>query len=131
MIRLKKHYDELENLKESFNKRVFSNRTLFKCALTSSFSKSIHLGITIFNKDKSKESYYLTSNLRGVCEEIIVLKYIHSELFPVRNKVMGLLMTEGLRKDLEAQNIFFKSYHPFQPILKPDNSSLNSRKCKC
>jgi len=39
----KKHYENLKRQKKELNTGVFSNRTLFKCALISAFSKSIHL----------------------------------------------------------------------------------------
>ncbi len=123
MIRLKKHIDQLDKLQGPIVTGKFSSRTVFKCALIASFSKAINLAVAIFRKDHDIESYYKTPNLRGLCEEIIVLKFLHSELYPLHNRMVQLITHRELKKDLEAQRGFFDNNRPFQPTLGPDNIS--------
>lgn len=121
MDRLKKHYEKLDLLSKSYSVGKFNTRTLFKCALISSYSKAIKLGVALYDFPEDKHSFYKTGSLRGVVEEIITFKFIHQELYPKHNKVIGLLMKQGLDKDLTAQEAFFKEVRSYQPVLKKEN----------
>lgn len=117
MVELGKYYTSLAELKEPYCILHFKAETNFKACIIASFSKAIDLGVSLFKETDEDESYFKTSCLRGLCEEIIELLYIEKMLAPNQNEIIMALVAINLAKDLSAQEQFFKRNHPIQPIL--------------
>lgn len=62
-------------------------------------------------------SFFMTAGLRGICEDIIALKFIAQFPKSLRQEVVLLEMSAGVRKAIRAQTEFFKRERPFQPVL--------------
>lgn len=63
-------------------------------------------------------AYFLASALRGTCEELIALKFIHQLPVKERDEVIAIEMNRGVSKAVEEQAKFFDIVRPFQPVIK-------------
>ena len=65
----------------------------------------------------NETSFFTTAALRGICEDIIALKFIAQFPKEIRQELMVLEMSSNVRKTIRAQTDFFKRERPFQPVL--------------
>jgi hypothetical protein len=59
----------------------------------------------------------MTAGLRGICEDIITLKFISQFDSLIRREIILMEMASTVSKASEAQNSFFKKTRPFQPLV--------------
>lgn len=90
----------------------------FELIVKIAFCKSLQLNQIIHQEIFSKNSFLFLSILRGICEEIIVLKFIN-ELISERDKdeLIKSILKTSIKRELKQQNIFIKKYRPAQPVL--------------
>jgi hypothetical protein len=60
----------------------------------------------------------MSSALRGICEDLIVLKFLRRLNRSERDQVVTITMGLALGEALAKQDAFFKKNRPFQPILR-------------
>jgi len=65
----------------------------------------------------NESSFFMTAGLRGICEDIIALKFIAQFTKPIRQELMLLEMQTSVRKASDVQTKFFRRERPFQPIV--------------
>jgi hypothetical protein len=66
----------------------------------------------------SDTAYYLTASLRGICEDLICLKFVRQLPRKLRDEVISIKMRQALRKATVAQYDFFSTVRPFQPVFR-------------
>ena len=94
----------------------------FPSILKAAFAKSFEFNLSCNLPDNTQESYFLMSALRGICEDLISIKYIRDHLKTHRNKLIGLMVQKRNLEGIQAQQIFFKDYAPSQPIIVVDDT---------
>ena len=93
---------------------------LYDAVLKSAFVKAFEFAhyansVTLPKADES--SFFMTAGMRGICEDIITLKFINQFDPPIRREIIIMEMTSAVSKAAEAQNSFFKKIRPFQPLV--------------
>ena len=98
----------------------FNGRDLFLGCLTSSFVKAFEF-VELTTQLNPVGAFFLVPALRGITEEIIVLRFLSRFLHEDRELVLKNLMNLELYKKLEQQDAFFRTVRPFQPVLGTQN----------
>lgn len=90
----------------------------FELTVKIAFCKCLQLNLLIHQEIFNPNSFLYLSNLRGTCEEVIVLKFIN-ELFVEedKNQIIKSIIKISIKKDLKEQKNFINKYRPAQPIL--------------
>src|SRR6266487_297396 len=99
----------------------------FICALKAGLAKNYELYRIIFDDENSTNPFALTANLRGLCEDIIGLKYISIFDLSDRNEAIVLLVSESTFDFIEKQKTFFALLRPQQRILGRDNAAEEAK----
>jgi hypothetical protein len=92
---------------------------IFGCALRAALAKSFEFTAFVHTEPAPEHGFFVTSTLRGVCEDLIVLSFIHKLAPETRNEALGLLMAKAVADGISAQSVFFEFARPWQPVLKP------------
>lgn len=106
---------------DEFNSNKFDSRNAFICVLKAAFAKSLEFNHHLHTDATKEEGFFYTPILRGICEEIIVLKFIQEHVKEKRNKIIRLLVGLETVKDIEAQDNFFSVNRPYQPVVRYKN----------
>jgi Family of unknown function (DUF5677) len=97
------------------------NTDFFLGVLKSSFVKAYDFAryANRFKLSQANESsFFMTAGLRGICEDIIALRFIEHLPTEFRQQIVILELGVCSRKAIEAQMKFFEKERPFQPILR-------------
>ena len=89
------------------------------CALRASVAKSLEFAALVYRDPSSDHGFFITSTLRGICEDLIVLTFVAPLSPDNRNETVSLLMAKNVADGIAAQSAFFKSMRPWQPVLQP------------
>jgi hypothetical protein len=93
----------------------------FRGALKAAFIKSFDLArySNRLKVDQDDEAYFfMASALRGVCEDLIALKFLRRLRRKERDEVISIEMMSAVRKAVSKQARFFATARPFQPVLR-------------
>ncbi len=71
----------------------------------------------INEKRVNEATFFAASALRGICEDVIALGFLHQLSKELRDEVLGIELMLGIQKTTAEQAKFFKSVRPFQPVL--------------
>ena len=102
----------------------------FACALKAGLAKNYELNRIIFDDENPVNPFALTPVLRGLCEDIIGLKYISTFDLSDRNEAIALLVLESTFEFIEKQKAFFASFHPNQLILGRNDALEQAQKLR-
>lgn len=96
----------------------FDNVEDFELTVKIAFCKCIQFN-KIVNKELFDENSFLyLPMLRGICEEVIVLKFIDELISEEdKNELIKSLMKSSMLKELKEQSCFINKYRPAQPVL--------------
>lgn len=97
-----------------------SDPDLYDAVLKSAFVKAFDFAYYAHSATLAKAdegSFFMTAGLRGICEDIITLKFIGQFDAPIRREIILMEMASTVSKASEAQNSFFKKVRPFQPLV--------------
>lgn len=100
----------------------------FACALMAALAKNYELNRIIFDDENPTNPFALTATLRGLCEDIIGLKYLSTFDIDDRNEAISLLMTESTLDFIEKQKTFFTLFRPQQFIIGQNNAVEEAKK---
>lgn len=93
---------------------------LFRGVLKGAFIKAYEFVRYTYNiePDSANEgSFFAASALRGICEDLIALKFLSRLTKEERNEVTAIKMLSGTVDASVKQSKFFKKKRPFQPVL--------------
>src|SRR5438552_72366 len=94
---------------------------VFRGVLKASFVKSFDFARycnTIPIDQADEGSFFISSALRGICEDVIALKFLRRLNRKQRDEVVSIAMLMAVRRAMAAQAAFFKKLRPFQPVLQ-------------
>lgn len=87
------------------------------------FVKSYEFNLYVSGLEHFAHSFYLTPTLRGMCEDIIVLKSIANFDPKDRAEIIAHIQMAGVSESLATQERFFTANRPGQPILKDKDAA--------
>jgi hypothetical protein len=97
--------------------KVNEDGAFLLCA-RAAFAKNYEVNRFLQSKEAEANAFAVTSALRGVCEDIIVQKWLGTFSKRDRDEAVGLLMMKNLLEFMQEQTAFFNKYRPSQPILE-------------
>lgn len=90
----------------------------FHLTIKIAFCKCFQLNQKIHEKIFDENSFLYLSMLRGICEEVIILKFINEVVSEEdKSKLIKSIMKASTLKELKEQSSFIKKYRPTQPVL--------------
>ncbi len=93
----------------------------FLSCVRAALAKNFELNQFIHNQKPGIHDFAITSSLRGVCEDIIALRFIATFTPEDREEAVAVLMLKSVMELLQEQTKFFETYRPSQPILEANN----------
>lgn len=89
--------------------------------IQAAISKCIEFNLVVNHKRKqTTAAFFLISNLRSICEDLIYLTYLSRMDEKHAVKLVQLRQLQDLCKGVEVQKHFFERNNPFQPVLGSD-----------
>ncbi len=93
------------------------------CALRASLAKSFEFAELVHRDPSPDHGFFITSTLRGICEDLIALTFVEPLGPDERNEAISLLMEKNIADGIAAQSAFFKSMRPWQPVIQPPSET--------
>lgn len=117
------HLEQLRAIVDEIGTASIDDVSMYGCVLRAAVVKAFEFALLSTSEEPPPHSFFLTSTLRGICEDLIVLTFI-SDLSPEdRSEALNLLMAANLNDGITSQAEFFSELRPWQPVLKPRNES--------
>jgi hypothetical protein len=121
--------NKLSDLTKSLEPRVrvfcqglYPTEGFFLPLLKAAIAKSYEFCLFAISEEGKSNSFFHSATLRGVCEDVISLKYYYSFDPEDREIVAKNLTTIDMLENIETQQRFFKAKKPTQPIIKLSSS---------
>jgi hypothetical protein len=112
------HFAALTAYMAKVAKGSIHRHSMYSLCVKASACKCFEFNLAVQPIAKSKNSFFVISSLRGICEDLIVLRYI-SKLPPRdREQLVVALSSEELATRFKLQDIFFTTIRPQQPVLR-------------
>lgn len=103
---------------------------MFSLCLRASFAKAFEFADSAFSQSSGDQVLYQVAALRGICEDIIFLRF--GSTLPIadrENLIKGLMLVE-LGEGIAQQAKFFSAFRPNQPVISQGISPTNLKKAK-
>jgi hypothetical protein len=86
--------------------------------LKAAISKCLDFNIAITSADVRKsDAFFYVAGLRGICEDLIVLRYLYTVDPLIRCEYLEALLGKNLAEGVSVQNKFFRENNPLQPLI--------------
>jgi len=89
----------------------------FSTLVQSSLIKSYEFIKLVYSNEKFDSYFFVTSFLRGIVEDIIVLESVHYLPIEKREKLLQGIQLLEIKERILKQWDFFQEYRPFQPVI--------------
>lgn len=117
----KPFYDIVEKEFPKFSKEITrKNDPIFNAIIKAAFTKCYEFNYLNSRSKNFQESFFLMATLRGICEELITIKYLKSLSEENRNNLVQSNFNDDFIKNLLVQEAFFKSYNPGQITINTE-----------
>jgi Family of unknown function (DUF5677) len=81
----------------------------------------------VTNQNDNSNSFFLQPALRGLCEDVIALKYLIEKIDSEdADLLITAWMSQQTSESIEKQEKFFQSNRPYQPILSNRRSEISN-----
>jgi Family of unknown function (DUF5677) len=91
---------------------------LYSLCIRASISKCFEFNLAVTHLSKLKISFFALASLRGICEDLIVLRFIGRMPTDDRQAVLAALMSHEIATRTKLQDAFFSAIRPQQPVLR-------------
>jgi hypothetical protein len=95
----------------------------FIMSVRAALAKNYEVNRFIHTREASADAFIVTSALRGMCEDIIALKWLATFEKRDRDEAVGVMMMKSVLEFMQQQTAFFGKYRPSQPILETKDAS--------
>jgi hypothetical protein len=118
---------------EDFIKRLsvisdsWSSHSQFSSLIRSSLIKNYEFLKLVYLGDTFESYFFLSSFLRGIVEDIIVLESVHYLPLEKREKLFSGIQLLEVNERILKQWDFFQKYRPFQPVISKAYSFEQAR----
>src|SRR4051812_41934924 len=90
----------------------------FLLSVRAAFVKNFEINRFILSDEAAGNAFAITSALRGICEDIIALKWLATFEKRDRDEAVGIMMMKSVLELMQQQTTFFSKYRASQPILE-------------
>jgi hypothetical protein len=115
-------YRSLKPHVEEVAKSNLVNPDFYTIVLRAALAKSFDFNSYVSNLGSSSHSFYHTATLRGICEDLIVLKAIHGIPTADRSELITHLQRADIHESVKNQTKFFDANREKQPVLSRKDS---------
>ena len=125
---LKPFYEQLKPFIDNFSKIPLDEcvtDTFTTCA-KASFIKCFEFNYKIYTEEVKNESFYLIPFLRGICEDIITLKFLYTIEQSKRNEIVSVYSLLLQFESMHIQGEFFSNEFISEPVLITDKETIES-----
>jgi len=114
---LKTIYKSLEPLVAEMAQANLSKDDPFDIALKAALVKNYDFNSYVARLKSKSHSFYLTATLRGICEDIIVLKAVYGLPSNDRAEIVTHYQMSNVYEGVKNQGRFFEEFRDTQPVL--------------
>lgn len=108
---------KIKRFKEKNSNVKLRRDRFFPILVKASFVKTYELIFDIYNPKKKLNDFFLVPNLRGICEDLIVLGFLNSIDKADREELTKIIFGYKLFKEAIDQANFFHKVRPFQNVV--------------
>ncbi len=90
---------------------------VFTCILRAAFAKNYEFNCICNSLTDQKDAYFLMASLRGICEDLIAIKYLKDKIHIDRDELLSLMVQKGTLEGIVIQREFFRENKPEQIIV--------------
>lgn len=118
-MKLKKHFERLNKLIGQYNIYPQTNlgKDTYKPLIVAAFSKCFEFNLFLQRLRNERNSFFYSPFLRGVCEDIITLKYFDKHFKEDRDELCVLFLQLLMMQSIKAQQEFFKKQNVLQAYV--------------
>jgi Family of unknown function (DUF5677) len=113
-----KHFKALSKYMSNVAKGSIGRNRMHSLCVKASVCKCFEFNLAVPNFAKSKSAFFAISSLRGICEDLIVLRYIGKLPPKDRETLIVALSSQELATRSKYQDVFFTTIRPQQPVLR-------------
>ncbi len=95
----------------------------FLLSVRAGLAKNFEINRFLQSPESGLNAFAVTSALRGICEDIIALKWLATFDKRDRDEAVGVMMMKSVLELMQQQTAFFGKYRPSQPILEAKDVS--------
>jgi len=115
---LAEHYQSLESEVREVAVAIPISTARLQVIAVASLAKSFEFNFYLTSQSSSSSSFFLQPILRGLCEDVIALKYLMENVHSVDVEVLiTSWMSQQTSESIEKQENFFQRNRPYQPVL--------------
>jgi hypothetical protein len=115
---LPQHFRALGPYMAKVAKGSLGRHRMFSLCVKASVSKCFEFNLAIRHTARRQSAFFAMSALRGICEDLIVLRFISKIPPKDRTELLSALSGTELGTRIKQQDIFFRSFRPQQPVLR-------------
>jgi hypothetical protein len=112
------HFDELVTYMAKVARGSIDRHNKYSLCVKASAIKCFEFNLAIQAFVKSKNAFFAIASLRGLCEDLIVLRYISKMPTKDREELIIALVRYETNTRIKLQDAFFTSIRPQQPVLR-------------
>lgn len=112
------HFEALRPYIAKVSKVTLGKHHLFSVCVKSSICKCFEFNMAVRKDTRPQIAFFTMSSLRGICEDLIVLRYLKQMPSSDREKLTWALATHELATRVKHQDAFFSAIRPQQPVLR-------------
>jgi hypothetical protein len=124
---LKNIYKSMKPYVKEVAQSTLVNPDFYKIALRAALAKTYDFNSYVTGLTSSSHSFYHTATLRGICEDLIVLKAVKEIPNPDRSDLIKYLQLKETFEAMRTQAKFFQANHP-QIVLDEEFANTHSDK---
>ena len=115
---LRQHFRVLSGYMKNVAHGSLKRHRMFSLCVKASVTKCYEFNLEIPRSARNQRAFFAMSSLRGMCEDLIVLRFIGK--IPPKDRTELLLALSGteLGTRIKQQGDFFRAFRPQQPVLR-------------
>lgn len=108
---------KLKPFKEKISNVKPRHDRLFQIFVKASFVKTYEFIFDVYNPKQNFNAFFIVPNLRGICEDLIVLGFLNSINKTDRSELTRIILGHRMFKEIVDQVKFFQETRPFQEVV--------------
>lgn len=125
-MKIKRHFEQIFLLfgdYNSFPTEEIAKQT-HKATVIAAFAKALEFNVFLQRNRNTKNSFFYSPFLRGLCEDLIALKYIDKRFNADKDNLTLIYLRYLLFNSIKAQTLFLNKEAPFQNSIKLTNDTI-------
>jgi hypothetical protein len=116
-----KHFGDLMSYMAKVAKGSTSRHSKYSLCVKASVTKCFEFNLANRRIARFKDAFFAMASLRGICEDLIVLRYIGRMPSKDREQIIAALSQYDNHTRMKLQHAFFAAVRPQQPVLRAQN----------